>query len=59
MDINVDDPAILMSMVNMWLRDTYPSLDELCAAKGFDKQELAKRLKAIGYEYDAKTNQFK
>ncbi|MGN1246780.1 MAG: DUF4250 domain-containing protein, partial [Muribaculaceae bacterium] len=26
------DPMMLMSFINMKLRDCYPSLDELCAA---------------------------
>lgn len=54
----VSDPAMLLSMVNMWLRDSFPSLDELCAAKEFDKTELLEKLKSIGYEYDSSANKF-
>ena len=41
------DPAMLLSIVNMKLRDFYPSLDVLCVP-----------LSGIGYEYDERQNQF-
>ena len=53
------DPVMLLSFVNMRLRDEYENLDELCAALDLDKTELTEKLAAIDYHYDAETNQFK
>lgn len=53
------EPAMLLSMVNMWLRDNYNTLDELCNAKDFNRTILEQRLKQIDYIYDPKQNQFK
>ena len=53
-----NDPVILLSAVNMKLRDFYSSLDQLCEDLNEDKQEIVKKLAAIDYEYDASTNQF-
>ena len=39
------DPFILLSAVNMQLRDEYSSLDELCATNDLDKNELTDELK--------------
>lgn len=59
MDLSVSDPNILVSMVNMWLRDDYASLDDLCASRSVDRVSLIKRLGDAGFVYDARTNQFK
>ena len=53
------DPFMLYSMVNMKLRDQYPSLDELCAAEDIDRAELEKRLSEAGFDYDASVYQFR
>jgi hypothetical protein len=53
------DPVMLLSFVNMRLRDEYENLDELCAALDLDKTEIAEKLAAIDYHYDAESNQFK
>ena len=53
------DPAMLLSFVNMRLRDEYENLDELCAVLDLDKTEITEKLAAIDYHYDAETNQFK
>lgn len=55
----LSDPFILLSQVNMKLRDEYESLDELCAALDYDKDELIDRLAAAGFEYIASQNQFR
>ena len=52
------DPMILLSFVNMKLRDFYPSLEAFCEDVGIDQVELKKRLAAIDYEFDAERNQF-
>ena len=52
------DPAMLLSFVNMKLRDFYPSLDAFCEDGGADRKEIEDRLRGIDYEYDASRNQF-
>ena len=52
------DPIILLSYVNTKLRDDYDSLDELCAALDADREELVRRLEAVGYTYDEDKNRF-
>lgn len=53
-----NDPVILLSAVNMKLRDFYPSLDALCEDLNESKNEIIEKLASIDYEYDASTNQF-
>ncbi|MGN0915037.1 MAG: DUF4250 domain-containing protein [Succinivibrio sp.] len=53
------DPFILLSAVNMQLRDEYSSLDDLCRTHDLDKDILIKRLKDAGFEYVEAVNQFK
>lgn len=53
-----NDPVMLLSTVNMKLRDFYPSLDALCEDLNADKTELIKKLASIDYEYDEAANQF-
>lgn len=53
-----NDPVILLSTVNMKLRDFYSSLDALCDDLGENKAELIDKLASIDYEYDESTNQF-
>ncbi len=53
------DSAILLSVVNTRLRDFYPSLDALCDDLDEDKNEIIKKLAAIGYTYNPEQNQFK
>lgn len=53
------DPNILLSMINMKLRDFYSSLDDLCDDMGIIKSELEEKLESIDYRYDKERNQFK
>lgn len=53
------DPAMLLSYVNMKLRDQYASLDDLCDDLDISKEEIAEKLKSIDYIYDFEKNQFK
>lgn len=60
MSINLlSDPIMLLSVVNMKLRDCYPTLEALCEDMDISTEELESRLKAAGYEYSKETNQFK
>lgn len=52
------DPAILLSFVNMKLRDFYPSLDEMCLDLNIDRHTLESQLNKAGYEYNSDLNKF-
>ena len=54
-----EEPAILLSFINLKLRDFYSDVDDLCADMDIDKEELFSRLAAAGYYYDEEENQFK
>ena len=53
------DPNMLLSFMNMMLRDRYSSLEEFCIVYGADINEITNKLNAIGYQYDENLNQFK
>ena len=53
------DANILVSMVNMKLRDFYSSLDQYCDDVNVSKEELIEKLSKVGYEYNRELNQFK
>ena len=46
-----NDPIMLLSVVNLKLRDFYKNLDALCEDMDADKADLCAKLKAVGYEY--------
>ena len=52
------DPMMLMSVINMKLRDFYPTLDSLCEDMNIDRVELEKRLNEAGFEYNEELNKF-
>lgn len=52
------DPVMLLSVINMKLRDRYASLDALCEDMDEDKADIVAALSLIGYEYNENTNQF-
>lgn len=52
------DPAMLLSFVNLKLRDYYPSLEALCEDLDVDREEITEKLSGIDYQYDPKKNQF-
>lgn len=52
------DPAMLLSFVNLKLRDFYGNLDALCEDLEVDRQELVEKLGMINYRYDEEKNQF-
>ncbi len=53
-----DDPFMLLSAVNMKLRDNYANLDLLCEDLGINKYELCKKLNEEGFEYSEENNKF-
>lgn len=52
------DAVMLLSFMNLKLRDFYPSLDAFCDDTGEDRAQIEERLAAIDYHYDAGKNQF-
>lgn len=53
-----NDPVMLLSYVNLKLRDYYKNLDDLCENEDIDRQELLDKLSGIGYVYKEENNQF-
>lgn len=53
------DPFMLMSWVNMKLRDQYSSVDALCDDLDIDSVELERTLGEAGFEYMPEINQFR
>lgn len=54
-----NDPIMLLSVVNMKLRDFYSSLEEMCEDMDIDIDEIRSRLGSAGFEYDKDQNRFK
>ena len=52
------DPMMLLSFINMKLRDFYSTLDALCEDMNVDKEELMAKLAAFGFEYSEEQNKF-
>lgn len=52
------DPIMLMSWVNMKLRDFYPSLENLCDDLEIDQKWLLETLASAGFEYNDALNKF-
>lgn len=60
MDFLPKEPAILVSSVNMLLRDgEFDSLESLCYNFNEEPEELKARLKAAGYVYSEQQKQFR
>lgn len=52
------DPVMLLSYINLKLRDYYSNLDDFCSAENCDKEDIIKSLAQIDYSYNPDTNQF-
>ena len=57
-DAEKTDINILLSIVNMKLRDEFSDLDDLSAYYDIKKEDLEERLKNQGYEYSVSNKQF-
>ncbi|MFH0256215.1 DUF4250 domain-containing protein [Vibrio rumoiensis] len=53
------DPVMLMSIINMKLRDEYGDLDNLVKAFDIDKQALINKLSSAGFDYLPDVKQFR
>lgn len=52
------DPYMLLSMVNMKLRDRFSSLDALCEDMDLNRKEIEAVLASVDYHYDPEQNAF-
>lgn len=52
------DPVMLLSYVNLKLRDYYSSYDLLCEDLQLERSEIVEKLAKINYHYDEEKNQF-
>ena len=60
MDHLPKDPAILVSSINMLLRDEeYDTLEQLCYAFGTDAQQVKEYLSRCGYVYSESQKQMR
>ena len=57
-EILPEDPVMLYSFINMKLRDFYPSLDALCEDMNVEKEDIVRKLKLVGFEYNPAKNRF-
>ncbi|PHV71989.1 DUF4250 domain-containing protein [Sporanaerobium hydrogeniformans] len=55
---NTKDPYLLLSIVNMKLRDEASSLEDLCKTYNQKQEEVEERLSKVGYKYNSTLNQF-
>ncbi len=53
-----NDPFMLLSVINMKLRDNYSSLDELCEDMDVSREEIEEKLTSAGFEYDENSRSF-
>ena len=52
------DPVMLLSFINLKLRDYYSSFEALCEDLDVDGEEIVNKLAGINYQYDVDKNQF-
>ncbi|MCR4998799.1 MAG: DUF4250 domain-containing protein [Lachnospiraceae bacterium] len=52
------DPVMLLSVVNMNLRDRYTTLSDFCKSNDVDEEDIKRRLATIDYYYVEEKNQF-
>ncbi|MCM1048552.1 MAG: DUF4250 domain-containing protein [Clostridiales bacterium] len=52
------EPTILLSYINLKLRDFYDSLQSLCDDIDVSESEITEKLASINYHYDEEKNQF-
>lgn len=52
------DPNMLLSYVNLKLRDYYSTLEAMCDDLDISAREIEAKLSSIGYSYDSQKNQF-
>lgn len=58
-DIESMDPNILLSIINMKLRNESRNFEDLCAYYNLDSDKIKNKLNQIDYYYKEEENQFK
>lgn len=53
-----EDPVMLLSFINLKLRDYYSSLAALCDDLDIKEEAIREKLLTINYQYDEKLNRF-
>ncbi len=53
-----NDPMMLLSVINMQLRDNFSSLEDLCESEDLDRSAIEEKLKAAGFIYNPTANRF-
>ncbi len=56
--LETKDTYLLLSIVNMKLRDESENLQDLCLTYNKESKDIVARLESIGYRYDEVLNQF-
>ena len=54
-----NDPVVLLGYINLKLRDSYSSLEDLCEDLDVEKEVIIEKLAEGGYRYNEETNQFR
>ena len=54
----INNPELLLSIINTKLRDFYSSLEDLCEDLDYDIYEINRLLNSINYYYCEENNQF-
>ena len=52
------DPVMLLSFLNLKLRDFYEGLDALCEDLYLNREEILEKMNQIDYAYDEENNRF-
>ena len=52
------DPVMLLSYVNLKLRDYYGSLEKMCEDMDISRSEIEEKIASIDYHYNEEKNQF-
>lgn len=53
-----EDPVMLLSTVNMYLRDRYRSFEDLVEDQDADGEAILSKLGQLGFRYDPEKNRF-
>lgn len=54
-----NDPYMLLSWLNLKLRDEYDSFEELCRSEDADAEKIHEKMAAIGAVYDEAEKRFR
>ena len=52
------DPVMLLSFLNLKLRDFYKDLEALCEDLDIEQKEIEEKLAGMDYHYNREKNQF-